>query len=251
MNWKVYNELAWTEHILAPPEKYETEALFYIKTLGRHIDKHSTTMLHLGCGAGGHDFHFKKYFLVTGVDLSKGMLHQAKKINPEVTYIRGDMRTIGIGKKFDVVMIPDSIMYMTSISDLKKVVSNGVRHLKPGGVFLLVTHLKEDFRENNFVYTGEKEDIYITVFENNHLISEDSYEATMVYLIRKNGQLHIYHEVHTLGLFAYHTWIDILKAHHLKIREINMEHLYAPYLLEKGEYKLRLFLGILDSTDFL
>ena len=246
MNWKVYNDLAWTEHILATPEMYKEEALYYIELLRSHITKYPATILHLGCGAGGHDYHFKKHFLITGVDISEGMLKIARKNNLEVTYILGDMRTIDIRKKFDVVIIPDSIMYMTSIADLKETVSNVVGHLKPGGVFLVVTHLKEDFKENNFVYSGEKNNIHITMFENNYIVSENSYEAALIYLIRQNGELSIHNEVHTLGLFPYDTWMDIFKEHHLKVSEVNLDHLYDSYLLGDGEYKLKVFIGILD-----
>jgi hypothetical protein len=140
-------------------------------------------------------------------------------------------------------------MYMTSIADLRKAVGNGVDHLKPGGVFLVVTHLKEDFQENNFVYTGEKENIHITMFENNHIVSDDTYEASLIYLIRQGGKLSIQHEVHTLGLFSYDTWMRIFKEHHLKVNEINMDHLYDKYLLEDGEYKLKVFIGILDFDE--
>jgi len=92
------------------------------------------------------------------------MLNIARENNSEVTYINGDMRTVNLPHVFDVVIIPDAIMYMTSIADLKKAISNAVRHLKRGGVFLVVTHIKEDFQNNNFAYSGEKEDIHVTVF---------------------------------------------------------------------------------------
>ena len=43
----------------------------------------------------------------------------------------------------------------------------------------------------NFVYTGEKNGLDITLFENNHIYKTkpDSYEATLVYLIRRHGEL--------------------------------------------------------------
>ena len=62
MDWNVYNQFAWTEHILASPESYEEEAMTYVKVLERYISVPTPTILHLGCGAGGHDFHFKKHF---------------------------------------------------------------------------------------------------------------------------------------------------------------------------------------------
>ena len=245
MGWMAYNELAWMDDILAPPETYAEEVQLYIDAIRERmpIQSSTSTMLHLGCGAGGHDFHFKKFFSVTGVDLSDGMLDLAKERNPEISYIKGDMRTVDLNNKFDVVAIPDSIMYMTTFQDLQKAIKNAVSHLKPGGVLLVVAHLKEDFRENNFAYSAEKGDVHVTVFENNHIVSDNTYEATFVCLIRDHGKLDVYHEVHTLGLFSSVQWKSVFEECRLQIDEINMDHLYDRYLLEKGAYKLKLFLG--------
>ena len=245
MKWKAYNELAWTDKILAPLETYEKETLFYIDILKKSLTKHPTTLLHLGCGAGRHDYHFKKYFQLTGVDISEGMLDIARETNPEVEYIRADMRTVNLSRKFDAVIIPDSIMYMTTIADLKKAIANSVRHLKSGGVFLTITHIKEDFYNNNFAYSGEKEGIHVTVFENNYIVSDTTYEATVIYLIRQNGKLNIYIEVHTLGLFPHDTWLNIFKENNIAANQIDMNNLYDKYLLEDGRYKLKIFSGIL------
>lgn len=244
MNWKAYNELAWTDDILALPENYEEETLFYVEAVKKRISGPALSMLHLGCGAGGHDFHFKEHFKVTGVDISEGMLALAKERNPEVTYETGDMREIDLRRKFDVVVIPDSIMYMSTIADLKKTIKNAVRHLKTGGVLLVTAHIKEDFRNNNFVYSGEKDNIQITVFENNHIVSDCTYEAVIVYLIRKEGKLAIQHEVHTLGFFSHKKWMNIFKEFQLKIDELNLDHLYDQSLLEGGEYRLKVFIGV-------
>jgi len=247
VNWIAYNKLAWTDDILAPPETYEKEALFYVEVIKSRINAQAVTMLHLGCGAGGHDFHFKKHFSVTGVDISEGMLALAKKRNPEVTYVTGDMKTINLDRKFDVVVIPDSIPYLTTLEDLKKTIMNAARQLKNEGILLVVAHTKEDFKENNFAYSGGKENIHITVFENNHIVSDSTYEAVIIYLIRKEGELSIYHEVHTLGLFPYDQWMVIFEECRLKIDEMNMNHLYDQYLLEDGEYKLKVFIGSLTN----
>lgn len=88
-----------------------------------------------------------------------------------------------------------------------------------------------------------KKGIHITVFENNHIISDTTYEATIVYLIRQNSKQNIYHEVHTLGLFSYNDWLTILKENNLKADEIQMNHLYDKYLLEDRQYKLKIFAG--------
>ncbi len=211
MKWTAYNELAWTDTVLASPSSYEEETMSYVNRIKDIISAPSPTMLHLGCGAGGHDFHFKKHFQVTGVDLSQGMLDIAKRENTDVTYLLGDMRTISLNEKFDAVVIPDSIAYMNTLADLEQTVKNAVAHLKPGGVLLIVAHTKEEFQENNFAYTGSKDDIHVTLFENNHIVSDHTYEATMIYLIRQGTESNIYHETHTLGLFPYEAWRNIFQ----------------------------------------
>ncbi|MBS3994161.1 MAG: class I SAM-dependent methyltransferase [Alkaliphilus sp.] len=243
MNWIIYNELAWAENILSATESYEEETMVYIKTIERYIPIQSPTMLHLGCGAGGHDFYFKKHFTVTGVDLSEGMLNLASAKNPEITYVKGDMRTINLNKKFDIVIIPDSIAYMTTLEDLMATMKNAAAHMNPNGVLLVVAHTKEEFRNNNFAYTGEKNNIHITIFENNHIVSESSYEATLTYLIRDESGKRIYNEVHTLGLFTYDQWMDIFNKCQFKVDEMKLNDLYDKNLLEDGEYKLKLFIG--------
>jgi len=247
MNWKAYNDLAWTDTIFADAESYEDEAMIYIKSIKKIISVPAPTMLHLGCGAGGHDFHFKKHFKLTGVDVSPGMLDIAKKTNANVTYLLGDMRSINLDEKFDAVVIPDSIDYMNTLEDLKQTILNAARHLKTGGVLLVVAHTKEEFKDNNFVYTGAKDNIHITLFENNHIVSENNYEAAMFYLIRRGKETSLHHEIHSLGLFSYEQWMSIFKRCQLKVDEFNIDDLYDDYLLDEGEYKLKVFIGVLNE----
>ena len=47
---------------------------------------------------------------MTGVDLSEGILDIAKQTNPEIEYLKGDIRDINLNRHFDVLAIPDSIM---------------------------------------------------------------------------------------------------------------------------------------------
>lgn len=130
-NWISYNELAWTEDFLADPADYEDEVDKYINLINSIAKEPVHNVLHLGCGAGGHDIYFKKHFKVTGVDLSIGMLEKAKAVNPDIEYIEGDMRTIRLDRQFDCVVIPDSIDYMVSLDELKQAVITSAVHLNP------------------------------------------------------------------------------------------------------------------------
>lgn len=240
-NWLSYNDLAWIEPILSPPEDFKEEPEMYCRVIRENAAIPVKTLLHLACGAGIYDFTFKEYFRVTGVDISPGMLEVARELNPEVTYHLGDMRFVQLDSTFDAVAIPDAIGYMTSREDLHKALSNACRHLKPGGVLLLVVHTKEEFRDNNFVYTGAGGDVQITVFENNYIPDPHGglYEATMVYLIRNKGNLEIVTDRHTLGLFDLETWMQLLREElGLQVQQMRLDHLYDANLLEEGEYPL-------------
>jgi SAM-dependent methyltransferase len=242
-NWCIYNDLAWTEHIIAPPEDYAAETDLFSRVIKQHSKIEARTLLHLGCGAGGNDYTFKRHFKVTGVDISKSMLEIAGRLNPEVTYLYGDMRTIRLKECFDAVAIPDSIGHMTTAGDLRKAILTAYRHLNPGGVLLIVAHISEEFQENNFVFTGSKGDVEITLFENNYVPDPagTTYEATVVFLIRRKGKLEIHSDTDTIGLFKMSTWLGLLKETGLEVEQIKLEHSYDRFLVGEGEYPLRMF----------
>jgi SAM-dependent methyltransferase len=241
--WRVYSDLAWTEPIISPPEEYVEETELFIKTIKEHSKIEVRTLLHLGCGAGGNDYTFKKSFKVTGVDISEDMLEIARKLNPEVTYLCGDMRTIGLMGCFDAVAIPDSIGYMTTVDDLRSAILTAYKHLKPGGVLLVVANVREEFKENNFVYIGSKGDVEITVFENNYIPDSTgtTYEATFIYLIRRKGKLEIHTDHHKIGLFKLETWLNLLREVGLEVKQVRMKHSYDRFILGKGECPLLMF----------
>ena len=243
MKWKAYNQLAWTDSILNCPEDYSEEVEKYISAIRNHSKRESKTMLHLGCGAGMYDYTFKKHFKVTGVDISRGMLKVAHSLNPDIRYKRGDMRSFRIAEAFDTVIIPDSIGYMLALQDLRKTVLNAGRLLKPGGVLLIVAHTQEEFQENNFVYSGTKNGVHVTVFENNFILNSQktNYEAAVTYVIRKKGHTRFYHECHTIGLFPRAVWIDLFKGAGFEVNETKITDLYDRYLMEKGQYTMSVF----------
>lgn len=99
--WLAYNELAWTEDLLADPAEYDDEVEVYVDLIKRTAAEPPRTLLHLGSGAGGHDRVFKRHFAVTGVDLSLGMLNKARATHPDIEYLEGDIRTLRLNRQFD------------------------------------------------------------------------------------------------------------------------------------------------------
>jgi SAM-dependent methyltransferase len=242
--WLAYNELAWTETILAPPDEYEETTEPLINAIREHSVNEVETLLHLGCGAGGNDYIFRRYYQVTGIDISEKMLEIARELNPEAVYYHGDMRTIELGELFDVVVAPESIDYMKTEDELYSAIMTAQKHLKPGGLFLVVANIAERFSQNNFVYTGSRDDIEITLFENNYIppYPGTTYEATLVYLIRRNGKLEIYTDHHVLGLFKLETWLDLLKKAGFDTnKQISMDHAYDRFMVGEGKYPRSMF----------
>ncbi|GAK61122.1 methyltransferase type 11 [Candidatus Vecturithrix granuli] len=241
--WLAYHDLAWTESIITSPAEYAEDTEYFGKIINDNSRIEAKTLLHLGCGAGGNDGTFKKHFKVTGVDISEGMLAIARRLNPEVRYIGGDMRNIQLKETFDAVAIPDSIGYMITQEDLRQAIMTAYKHLKPGGILLIVALISEDFRSNNFVYTGSRGDIEVTIFENNYFceFQPTMYEATFAYLIRRKGNLEVFFDRHTLGLFPLTTWVSLLTDVGFELEQDKMEHSYDRFMPGEGEYHLRVF----------
>lgn len=242
--WHAYSDIAWTESIIAPPEGYVEETELFSKVIKEYSKIEVRTLLHLGCGAGGNDYTFKRHFKITGVDISEDMLEIARDLNPEVDYLYGDMRTVRLRECFDAIAIPDSIGYMTTVEDLRSAIVAAYKHLKPGGVLLITGNIKEEFKENNFVYTGSRGDVEITIFENNYIPDPNgaTYEATLIYLIRHKGKLEIYTDCHMIGLFNLETWLEILKEIGLEVKQMKLEHSYDRFIFGEGKYPLLMFI---------
>ncbi len=243
--WISYNQLAWTEDFLADPEDYEQEVAHYVDLVREHASLPVHTLLHLGCGAGGQDHFFKRAFSVTGVDLSIGMLDKARAKNPEIEYIEGDMRTVRLDRQFDAVVIPDSIDYIATMGGLQQVIHTAALHLRPGGVLLVVCSTAEQYRNNNFVYSGEKGDVHVTLFENNFAspYKPQTHEITLFYLIRRHGELKTYSEHIIAGLFAQASWEAVFKEAGLTVYSQDLFGSYDQYLLDNGEYTQTIFIG--------
>jgi len=225
---RLYRDLSWTWPIISPPKEYVEESETFCKAIKDHSKIEVRTVLHLGCGGGHNDNTFKKYFEVTGVDLSEAMLNIARKLNPEVKYSQGDMRTVRLGKKFDAVIIFDAINYMLTEDELKSAFLTAYEHLKPGGVFLTIPEdYPERFEQNKTECRVHSEgDVEIVFVENGYDpdVTDTVYEATFVYLIRQKGKLEVYTDRHVLGIFKLDTWRKLLKEVGFKVKELKFTH---------------------------
>ena len=225
---RLYGDLAWTWPIISPVEDYIEETELFSKLIKEHSTIEVNTLLHLGCGGGHNDYTFKKHFKVTSLDISEDMLTLAKKLNPEVNYQYGDMRTIRLEERFDAVTILDSINYIKTVEDLQRTFITTYEHLKPGGVFLtFMEQIAGQFKQNNTTCsTHSKGDVEITFVENDYDPdpNDTSYEATFIYLIRVGGKLEIHTDRHLCGIFKLKIWLKLLKEVRFKVIQNKFEH---------------------------
>jgi len=225
---RLYGDLAWIWPIISPVGNYIEETKLFSKLIKEHSKIEVKTLLHLGCGGGHNDYTFKKYFKITSLDISEDMLTLAKKLNPEVNYKYGDMRTIRLEERFDAVTILDSINYIKTVEDLQRTFITTYEHLKLGGVFLtFVEQIAGQFKQNNTTCsTHSKGDVEITFVENDYDPdpNDTSYEATFIYLIRVGGKLEIHTDRHLCGIFKLKTWLKLLKEVGFKVIQNKFEH---------------------------
>ena len=119
--------------LLSPPADYAEEAADLLPSLLAAPDAPPRTLLELGCGGGSLAWHLKAHFTLTLTDLSDDMLAVSRALNPECEHVQGDMRTLDLGRTFDLVLLHDAVMYMTTRDDLRAALATAARHCRFGG----------------------------------------------------------------------------------------------------------------------
>ena len=225
---RLYHDLSWIWPIVSPPEEYAEETECFTRVIKEHAQIEVKTLLHLGCGGGRNDYTFKKYFDVTGVDLSEEMLSLARELNPDVNYHTGDMRSLRLRRSFDSVAAPDSLNYMKTEEELYQTFLSAYEHLNPGGVFLTVAEESRDrFKQNRTISsTHSQGDVQITFIENSFDPDpqDTHFEMTFIYLVRNKSQLEIYTDFHMLGLFEIDIWHRLLSETGFEVKQLKFEH---------------------------
>ncbi len=74
-------------------------------------------------------------FEVTGVELSERMVEEGRKKGGTVEWVRGDMRTAKLGRRYALAICAfNSFLCLLSVDDALAFLRNAREHLKPGGL---------------------------------------------------------------------------------------------------------------------
>jgi SAM-dependent methyltransferase len=208
--YRLYNDLSWTWPIISSHESYIEEGNTFISMIKKYAKIETRTLLDLGCGGGHMDWVLKKAFEIMSIDKSRNMLELARKLNPEIIYTEGDMRKFRTDRKFDAVVIHDSINYMLTPVELRAAFLTAYVHLKSCGLMIAYAEQwPENFMQNRVKYqTGKKGDTEITFIENYYDpdSSDTTYESTFIYLIRRRGHFDIQTDRHICGIMPLSEW---------------------------------------------
>ncbi|MFB2982295.1 class I SAM-dependent DNA methyltransferase [Microseira sp. BLCC-F43] len=142
---QVFGNYASYYDLLYRDKDYVGEAN-HVHTLIQRYMPEAETILELGCGTGIHaSLLADKGYQICGVDRSKEMLESAQQrlltLSQEqaskLQFVLGDMQTVRLDKKFDVVIsLFHVVSYQTTNQALQAAFATAKEHLKPGGIFL-------------------------------------------------------------------------------------------------------------------
>ena len=134
---RLYGDLAPWFHLLTSPADYDVEAARYERIMLEAVPD-ARTLLELGSGGGNNASHLKAHFTCTLSDLSPQMLTLSRALNPECEHVLGDMRTLRLGRTFDLVFVHDAVMYLATEDDLRSCMETAFAHTRPGGAAVFV-----------------------------------------------------------------------------------------------------------------
>lgn len=102
-------------------------------------------ILDAGCGVGQDTEHFSQDgFDVTGVDLSTGLIEEAKKLYPSGKFLVGDLRRLTFRENdFDAVWANASLLHFETRKDVLKSLHEFNRVLKDKGILYVQVKLRQ------------------------------------------------------------------------------------------------------------
>ena len=212
---RMYDDLAAWWPLLSPPEEYVEEAEDLLPRLGPVADSGAATLLELGSGGGSLAFHLKRRFELTLTDIAPGMLAVSKIINPECEHLPDDMRSLRLGRQFDVVLVHDAITYATEPAAVRATLRTAAVHCRPGGtVVILPDHIRETYEPSSDHGGHDAPDgrgLRYLEWSWDPDPGDDTYTVDYAFLLRSSdGSVTVTHDRHLEGLFGRDQWLGWL-----------------------------------------
>ena len=208
---RLYSDFAEWWPLLSPPSHYVEEAADLLARLDPPA-RERPTLLELGAGGGSLAYHLKGHFRSTLTDRAPGMLAHSRRINPECEHLVADMRTLRLGRQFDIVLVHDAIMYATTPDDVRATLRTAAAHCRPGGtVVVLPDCVRETFSAGTSEGGEDGPDgsgLRYLEWTWDPDPTDDTYLVDYAFLLRSpDGQMQVAHDRHVEGVFARSRWL--------------------------------------------
>jgi SAM-dependent methyltransferase len=235
----MYSDLAPWFHLLTHPSDYADEAAFVRRVVDDVVTGDARTLLELGSGGGNNASHLKARFDCTLTDISPEMLALSRTLNPECEHLEGDMRTLRLGRLFDVVFIHDAISYLTTEEDVRAAIETAAVHARPGGVVILTPDATTEIFKPNTDHGGHdgEDGRSLRYLEWTHAATGSTYDVDYLIIARGPGdEVRVVHDRHVLGVFPRATWERLVSEVGLELVDTTVEN---PYELEQAAFVAR------------
>jgi len=230
---RMYSDLAPWFHLVTHPSDYAEEADFVCRVVDGTIEGEASTLLELGSGGGNNASHLKARFACTLTDVSPEMLALSRTLNPECEHLVGDMRTLRLGRTFDVVFGHDALSYLTTEDDLRAALETAAAHLRPGGVVVLTPDATTEIFTPGTDHGGHdgeggRSARYLEWTHPPDPPEATSYVVDYALVVREpGGDARAVHDRHVLGLFPEDTWRRLLVEAGLEPLELPLPNPFA------------------------
>lgn len=130
-------------------ERYLREAGFIAQAILESTDYNGSTYIDAGCGTGIHlNLLRKRGFDVAGFDLRKQMVDVARRRNPGIEIITGDMRNFPLDRRVHgISAMYGAINYIDDEGDFRRVLKGFSAHLTEDGVAIIDTRYQPNLDE--------------------------------------------------------------------------------------------------------
>jgi ubiquinone/menaquinone biosynthesis C-methylase UbiE len=198
---------------------YLDEAVRLQNLIIKYLESGGNSLLDVACGTGLHLKHLRDDFSCTGVDVSKSMLKIARKNAKGVTFKEADMKTLRLGKQFDVITcLLSSIGYVKTTASLEKTIRNFSKHLKKGGLTLIEpSHAKSVYVSGEpRITTYDRKDAKIARVNFTNFRQATAVLNMHILIAERGKDAKYFIDKHELGLFGINNTLRIMKAAGLK-----------------------------------
>jgi hypothetical protein len=214
---RLYTDLAEWWPLFSPPVHYVEEAADLLPTLLSATDPAPRTLLELGSGGGSLASHLKPHLQLTLTDRSAQMIEVSRRVNPECEHIVGDMRTLDLGRQFDLVFIHDSIMYATDRASVRATLATAARHCRRHGAIVIVPDFVKETFEPGAAKGGEDapdgRGLRYLEWTWDPDPSDDTCDVAFSFLLRDaNGRVSVDGDHHRCGVFPRAMWLDWIES---------------------------------------